>query len=438
VKRPLGLAFLIVLAAAAQDAPPAEQPQMETRTVDIDVGAALQANPEAEAWRKLRTESSNSPTDYARGLEDFLRRFPETARRADIERSLAQSAIEAGDHARILRYGQVVLEREPNNLRLAEFVTRALLNTDDKENAEKALRHARLIENNLRMLELQTPESRSAQADMKRGLDEGIGRALVFRSRAMGNLGRYEEAVKLARSSYAVHPSAEAARETGRWLRKLGRDEEALTAYADAFAINMPGVSTRLRAGDRERLSELYLKTHETEEGLGELILEAWDRTAADLEKKRKELLQIDPNREIRDAMDLEITGLDGEKLAMGSLLGKVVVLDFWATWCRPCVVQHPLYKEVEERYAGRPEVVFLNINTDYEQQVVEPFLEAQNWEKNVYFEDGLKRIFSVNSIPSTIIIGKDGTIASRLTGFNAERFVEMLSERIDRALAAE
>lgn len=113
-----------------------------------------------------------------------------------------------------------------------------------------------------------------------------------------------------------------------------------------------------------------------------------------------------------------------------------LTIVDFWATWCGPCRVQHPLYDEVKKRFAGRNDVVFLAISTDEDKSLVEPFLEKQKWNKAVYFEDGLSSVLKVNSIPTTVIFNKRGEVASRMNGFVPERFVDMLTGRIQQILA--
>jgi thiol-disulfide isomerase/thioredoxin len=134
--------------------------------------------------------------------------------------------------------------------------------------------------------------------------------------------------------------------------------------------------------------------------------------------------------------MDFTLTGVDGSKLALASLRGSVVILDFWATWCQPCRIQHPLYEEVKKRFRGRKDVVFLGINADEDRSLVDGFLENMQWNRaNVYYEDGLQRFLQVSAIPSTILFDKQGRIASRMNGFLPETFVEQLTERIASAL---
>ena len=135
--------------------------------------------------------------------------------------------------------------------------------------------------------------------------------------------------------------------------------------------------------------------------------------------------------------MKYTLTAVDGGKLPLDSLRGKVVVMDFWATWCAPCRAQHPLYEEVKKKFRDRGDVVFLGINTDEDRGMVTPFLDQHQWSrKHVYYEDGLSDVLRVSSIPTTVIVNRKGEIVSRLNGFLPERFVDMLSERIERTLS--
>jgi thiol-disulfide isomerase/thioredoxin len=112
-----------------------------------------------------------------------------------------------------------------------------------------------------------------------------------------------------------------------------------------------------------------------------------------------------------------------------------LAIVDFWATWCGPCRAQHPLYEEVKQRYRLNPDVVFLSVNADEDHSVVEPFLKEQKWSQVVYFEDGMTKKLAISSIPTTLVINRQGEITSRMNGFVPNRFVDMLAERIEEAL---
>jgi hypothetical protein len=94
------------------------------------------------------------------------------------------------------------------------------------------------------------------------------------------------------------------------------------------------------------------------------------------------------------------------------------------------------LYEEVKKRFRDNPDVVFLSIATDDDHALVEPFLKQIGWAGPAYFEDGLSRALKITSIPTTILLDKNGRVSSRLNGFVPERFVDMLAERIREALA--
>ena len=108
--------------------------------------------------------------------------------------------------------------------------------------------------------------------------------------------------------------------------------------------------------------------------------------------------------------------------------------MDFWATWCGPCRVQHPLYEEVKKRFEDKDDVCFSPSTPMRIPRVVKPFLETNKWNKTVYFEDGLSNLLRVSSIPTTIVFDKQGQVYSRLNGFVPERFVDQLTSRISEA----
>jgi hypothetical protein len=97
--------------------------------------------------------------------------------------------------------------------------------------------------------------------------------------------------------------------------------------------------------------------------------------------------------------------------------------------------VQHPLYEEVKKRFHDSGDVVFLSIDTDEDRDIVPQFVHEQKWNGPIYYEGGLVRLLQVGSIPTTVVIDRKGDVISRLNGFVPQRFVDMLSDRIQEAL---
>ena len=393
---------------------------------------------EQESLNQALGEAGNSPVEFERALQAHLKKFPNSPRKAELERALVKTAIDLNDDPIIIQYGENILAREPDNLGVLEHVATALLHKGDKESAERALadaRHYEQVVQNAFGKEKFVPGGGRDEARRKDEADRGKARAFLLEARSQGLLGHSADAAQLAQSSYAIFPSVEAAREAARWLTAAGKDRDAIQYLADAFTIAGLKSADPEGAGDRVRMAELYRKLNGSETGLGDIILKAYDDTAAMLAARRAELRTYDPNVQLKDPMRFTLSSVNGDKLQLGSLLGKVVVLDFWATWCGPCRVQHPLYEEVKARFKDDADVVFLSIDTDEEHSLVKPFLDSVHWTQKVYFEDGLASLLQVSNIPTTVIFGKKGEVFSRMIGFLPDRFVDMLTDRIDQAL---
>jgi len=415
MKRGIGL-FVVCISALGQaqapEATPAEKHEL------------------AEAIKDANT----SGYDLTRALETHLRKYPATPLRQDIYNLLAKSAVEIRDDARIIRYGEPTLTFTPNDVTLLDRVSRALLGAGGKENARRALIYAKRFEDYV--IRVPVPLGYDAVKNQE-DHDQTLARALLYESRAHRILGDYDEARRTAALAYIAYPEEASAREWSEALELQGKHQEAIERLADAFAIAQ--ASSDDRATDRKQLGELYRKLHNgSETGLGDEVLAAYDRTAATVAKRVSELRKLDPNLGVTDPMNFTLTALDGGKLDLKSLRGKVVIFDFWATWCVPCRAQHPLYEELKKRFRERDDVVFLAVNTDEDHQLVAPFLEKQQWStKNVVFDNGLVRLLTVSSIPTTIIADKQGRISSRMNGFNGDKFVGDIAGRIQAILDA-
>ena len=113
-----------------------------------------------------------------------------------------KAAIEVKDEKRVVEYGERVLARDPDDVQLLDKVTRSLLATDAKETAARALKYARRYGELVATLRKQDPPARMGRGQWREEVDRGVGRALVLEARALGNLGRVEEAIAAARKSW--------------------------------------------------------------------------------------------------------------------------------------------------------------------------------------------------------------------------------------------
>jgi thiol-disulfide isomerase/thioredoxin len=120
-------------------------------------------------------------------------------------------------------------------------------------------------------------------------------------------------------------------------------------------------------------------------------------------------------------APDFTLKTLDGKEITLSQLKGKVVLLDFWATWCGPCKESIPhliqLYKDYRE---SGFELVGMNVDNG-DGEVVRRFITSMDIPYPVVTapEDVL-RSYRVTGIPATFLIDKEGKIRERMAGFNS------------------
>jgi len=119
-------------------------------------------------------------------------------------------------------------------------------------------------------------------------------------------------------------------------------------------------------------------------------------------------------------AIDFAFTSLDGKKMKLSDLKGKVVYIDFWASWCGPCMRELPSAKKVEEHFKGR-DVVFLNVSIDEDMEAWKNAIEKKHIEGiNVCEPGGWKAPialkYGIQSVPSYFLIDKNGKFVTETT----------------------
>ena len=132
-----------------------------------------------------------------------------------------------------------------------------------------------------------------------------------------------------------------------------------------------------------------------------------------------------------KPAPDFTLADLDGEVVRLEALRGKPIVINFWATWCQPCLLEHPVLQQAARRYAGQVE--FLGVVYQDDPALIRRFISSRGaWGPSLIDPEGDVAIaYGVYGAPETFFIRPDGVIEEKYTGPLQPRTLERLVTRV-------
>jgi thiol-disulfide isomerase/thioredoxin len=148
---------------------------------------------------------------------------------------------------------------------------------------------------------------------------------------------------------------------------------------------------------------------------------------------------EVDPKVALRpgtEAPNFTAETLSGTKLTLSDLRGKYVLIDFWGTWCAPCIEALPVIKEAYDTYAGENfEIVGIANEPSMEQ--FEDFVEREDLEwpqiPEIYEENNeIQELYSVNSYPTYYLVNPDGKIVEYGMALSADNLMETLAKYLE------
>ncbi|MCP4550032.1 MAG: TlpA family protein disulfide reductase [bacterium] len=385
----------------------------------------------ASTWAYASAMSGATPADKVNGLLEYVNDFPE-ADDAPYARGL------------ILYYGQVmavnpIAAREVIDggkavtSYLMQYYAGALVQAGDLELGEAVMR---------RMLD----DVRAETWDNTTGDPEHIWLmdhtySIIGGMQALADVvkqrGRDSEALGILGQIIIDFPDnvgLDTVREQLAIQLQLGRTSEALKAFEL--------LATKAKLTDEEVAQWLELSGQDESSFMANLEGTYAKAQAALFADYEKHALRF-------DAPEATFTDITGESFTLSSLKGKVVLIDFWATWCGPCMRALPHINEIGKDYGHDGELFIIPANT-WERSIGEARKEAAaaKWTElgmNIPYyldadrgEDVPHAVddFGVTGIPSTFLLGPSGKLLFRKTGMGGEADVADLRSKIDYAIS--
>ena len=426
---------LSVAPAFAQDADSKQKPKTSGAPKDAEQAKDSPKDSEEDLRRAIES-SGGSETRIVTNLEGYLKKYPNSERREEIEKELYKLSMKLRDRNRAIIYAEKLVAGDEDDIDALTNLITMLRERKAEADLTKALAYADALVKRFERIITDSPKPRRiSSAQWQDRKEQGIASVYLLRGKIHADLGANDKARADLMKSYQSARLADTAVALGELAEKRKDVDEAIDYYLQAFAVSLNTNERVDLKSLRRKVGQLYSAKNGSEIGLGDRLLKAHDAFAKEREER---LAKLDPpniNDGVNDPLKFTLTRLDGSPLKLDDQRGKVIVMNFWATWCGPCLTEMPLFEKTIAKYKDDKDVFFLAVTTDEDRDLVAPFLKQYKFNLPIAYADYLNDHFAISSIPTTIILDRKGEVSFRQAGFNPrEDFIETLSERIEDA----
>jgi thiol-disulfide isomerase/thioredoxin len=388
----------------------------------------------SEAYKTIFENDDLNAAETEKQYSAWLKKFPEStfeenqrAIYSQARTALAQSYFEEGNAVKANEYVDQ-LKTDANFPRYAYALSTALTQKGDNKNALPILEQA------YNQLKNATADSEADQRNVamnKRAIISIYAKAL----HAEGNTDKTVALLEELKNESAAAPfSPENTLILAQAYNKQGRGLDAFLLLEKEIVNN--GKNERLL----QEIETLYNKLNQDKSDF------AAYSSSLDSQIKEASFAKYKGEMIKKEAPDFSLVNMAGETINLSDLKGKVVILDFWATWCGPCKVSFPGMQAAVNKYKDDKEVEFLFIDTwqreENYKEVVEQFIADNKYTFHVLFDEMKDRskatttAYGVRGIPHKVVIDKEGFIRFEASGSGSDidKIVAELDTKIELA----
>jgi thiol-disulfide isomerase/thioredoxin/tetratricopeptide (TPR) repeat protein len=385
----------------------------------------------AEELQKAITDAGNDRAALVKNLQEYLEKYPNAPERPQIYRALVEACMQFHDDACATNYAERIVALTPDDVSMTLLAIQLLERSGDVEGLRRAVTYATRVFESVRGSPISEKSPRVSEDEWEGQKKRDESAILALRGRLDGRLQQGAASRKDFEESYALMPNASAALKLGE-LDELEKNYRgAATQYARAFALSDTATKSSNRHDIRQKLGNAWRLAYGSDAGLGDFLLKTIDDVTATAETPRARR-----NKGVKDAYAFVLRHApDGAEYPVSGQKGKVLVINFWATWCGPCRALEPIYAKLAAQYSGNAGVVFLSANCDDDESLVGPYLAERKPRSSEVFSDGLAELFGVDSFPTVLILDHAGKVVFRANGFDPETIERDLGDAIRQAV---
>jgi thiol-disulfide isomerase/thioredoxin len=372
----------------------------------------------------------NDKAAFVKNLEEYLKRFPDSQRKPAIYRALVEAELALRNQTKALEYAELTVKADPEDSSMMLMAANILEDHGDDAGLQRAIGYVSTVLDRVQKTSIDEKPARDSEAEWRAQQKDTEMTLYMVRGKLEAKRHAYDAAIADLQASFKIEPNPAAALELGQVAELQKKPDQAIEQYLIAFVLpSLEGAEVN-RADVRKKLGNLWQQAHGSQAGLGERILQTYDK----LNEQPKSDAAA-PNSEAKEPYEFVLARPDGSApLKMVEERGKVVIIDFWATWCGPCREAEPLLDQVAQMFKGSSDIIFLALNSDEDRTRVVPYVAKEKITGTLAYADGLDELLNVRSLPTVIVLDRTGKISYRSDGIDPDTFQASLAEAILQA----